>query len=767
MERNNNSKNRTKSKFNKSNTRIEKRIQKFPMKKYQSLLSAFHLPFFVFVSILIFSFTGPSVVNAVGNELNTALNLQDIGSLPVVPEVPTVNAEPNIMYTYTLSVTNSIKMGNDPSRKVSVVSLKPRLPSAFVIGGPVACPLGWPAGHLGDNSEGIGSVVCTESGSGLVYGQNGNVSFTFTTPPSAGTTDLALYVSYVKSDGLTQGTWWSPAVHIIVASPACISWTYSDWSSCSSGGNQTRNIISSSPSSCSGGNPILSQNCTYIPSCTPNDWSCGNWGTCSSAGTQPRACSKTLNCQGGASSPVTSQSCVYVPACTPYSWSCSDWSACTSNGTQNRTCNKISNCDGDALLPVINRSCSYTPPYVPPTCQSDIWQRSDWNFCSLSGIQSRSCRKTFDCPVVEDAAPSTSRSCIAPETLPQQAPIQGESINRKQILQATVKLECPMSDKKFYSQGSGTIIDEYGSILTNKHVVSGTIGTCRVGFINSEDDIPSLYEIADVKNTSSDTSLNGDIALLKIRNPSNKKFVAVDIFKGSSSNLKSGDTILPFGYPDENLYGLTITFTEGPYSGKGTTIKLCNGSRAYDVSGYFKTTASIDHGNSGGGAYQKSTGYFMGIPTLGSSCDTNIPSRINHILSINTIKKWITSLGSYNVAQNNYSSLGNYFSSAIKIEEINTSGLRALDAPTPDAIVSNSPADKSKGRKISSIDVTPSAINEPLVPSQIQKELPTSTESISPKQETTSDKDITQPKTENQPKKSWLKRFFQWVANLF
>jgi len=45
--------------------------------------------------------------------------------------------------------------------------------------------------------------------------------------------------------------------------PTCTSFTYSAWSTCS-GGTQTRTVISSSPTGCTGGNPILSQSC-----CTP------------------------------------------------------------------------------------------------------------------------------------------------------------------------------------------------------------------------------------------------------------------------------------------------------------------------------------------------------------------------------------------------------------------------------------------------------------------------------------------------------------------
>ena len=41
----------------------------------------------------------------------------------------------------------------------------------------------------------------------------------------------------------------------------CTSWTYSNWSSCSAS-QQTRAIVTSSPSGCAGGSPVLTQSCT-------------------------------------------------------------------------------------------------------------------------------------------------------------------------------------------------------------------------------------------------------------------------------------------------------------------------------------------------------------------------------------------------------------------------------------------------------------------------------------------------------------------------
>lgn len=52
--------------------------------------------------------------------------------------------------------------------------------------------------------------------------------------------------------------------------PACTAWTYTDWSTCSESGQQTRSVLTSSPTSCTGGSPVLTQSCTYIPPESPD-----------------------------------------------------------------------------------------------------------------------------------------------------------------------------------------------------------------------------------------------------------------------------------------------------------------------------------------------------------------------------------------------------------------------------------------------------------------------------------------------------------------
>ena len=50
----------------------------------------------------------------------------------------------------------------------------------------------------------------------------------------------------------------------IVDTPTCSSFSYSSWGTCSNS-SQSRTVNSSSPSGCTGGNPVLSQSCTMAP----------------------------------------------------------------------------------------------------------------------------------------------------------------------------------------------------------------------------------------------------------------------------------------------------------------------------------------------------------------------------------------------------------------------------------------------------------------------------------------------------------------------
>lgn len=200
-------------------------------------------------------------------------------------------------------------------------------------------------------------------------------------------------------------------------------------------------------------------------------------------------------------------------------------------------------------------------------------------------------------------------------------------------LSSEVQIVCPDSYGNWYS-GSGTIIDPKGIILTNKHVVTdqygGIINTCFIGFVSSANDEPDFgtkdnYNLAEVKYYT--TASDMDAAILYLANPTNKTYAYINIWNSDSSKLELGNKIEVIGYP--SIGGSTITYTSGDFSGFG--------SKSDGTQNYLKTTAILEHGNSGGAAYN-SKGQFIGIPTMVISGSLN---SMAYILSVNSIKSWL------------------------------------------------------------------------------------------------------------------------------
>jgi len=205
-----------------------------------------------------------------------------------------------------------------------------------------------------------------------------------------------------------------------------------------------------------------------------------------------------------------------------------------------------------------------------------------------------------------------------------------EAITDNQI-KATVQIVCKDTYSGNWYSGSGTIIDPSGIVLTNRHVIMGdnntAIKNCLIGFVDNPSQEPDFQYMAETKYWT--TTSDKDAAILYIDNKTNKLFSYVDIFNSDSNSLQFGDKIEVVGYP--SIGGSTLTYTEGVFSGVG--------SSKDKTQNYIKTTASLGHGNSGGGAY--SSGKFMGIPTMVVS-DIDIANSVGYILSINNIKTWLS-----------------------------------------------------------------------------------------------------------------------------
>jgi S1-C subfamily serine protease len=129
--------------------------------------------------------------------------------------------------------------------------------------------------------------------------------------------------------------------------------------------------------------------------------------------------------------------------------------------------------------------------------------------------------------------------------------------------------------------GSGFVVDDDGTILTNAHVVDGA-EQVSVSFEEGGESID-----ADVKGVDPDT----DLAVLKIDPGEVEELTVLPL--GDSSKLQVGDPVVAIGNP----FGLQRTVTTGIVSALQRQIDAPSG---FSISNVIQTDASINPGNSGG-----------------------------------------------------------------------------------------------------------------------------------------------------------------------
>jgi hypothetical protein len=173
----------------------------------------------------------------------------------------------------------------------------------------------------------------------------------------------------------------------VIQQPICTSFFYSDWTSCSSSGTQTRTITSQSPSGCTGGTPeSLIQQCS--PPCTISNWQYSD-SSCLSSNTLTRTWTKIGNCNSSIAGSITKPSsetiaCNYsAPVCTSFTYS--GWSDCLSSSVRTRSVASSLpiNCAGGN--PVLSEGCNYTPLTIIDVSNSnnpcDITDASETTKC--------------------------------------------------------------------------------------------------------------------------------------------------------------------------------------------------------------------------------------------------------------------------------------------------------------------------------------------------------------------------------------------------
>ncbi len=169
--------------------------------------------------------------------------------------------------------------------------------------------------------------------------------------------------------------------------------------------------------------------------------------------------------------------------------------------------------------------------------------------------------------------------------------------------------------------GSGSMIDTQGNIVTNYHVVEGA-SKLTVSF-GGDKVYPATFVGGDP-----DT----DLAIIKITPP--KQGIAV-IQLGDSDGLQVGQKVLAIGNP----FGLDRTLTTGVISGLQRPIRARNG-RPIDAA--IQTDASINPGNSGGPLLDK-FGRMIGINSQILS-PSGASAGVGFAIPVNTAKRIIPQL---------------------------------------------------------------------------------------------------------------------------
>lgn len=177
------------------------------------------------------------------------------------------------------------------------------------------------------------------------------------------------------------------------------------------------------------------------------------------------------------------------------------------------------------------------------------------------------------------------------------------------------EMPAPRGNYKQQGLGSGVIVNENGTILTNNHVVDNA-DQIKVRLIDGRE------FTAKVKGTDSQT----DIAVITIE-AKNLKPIKI----GNSDNIRVGDWVLAIGSPLNPQ--LEHTVTAGIVSAKGRS-----GVGLSQYEDYIQTDAAINPGNSGGAlvnlngeligintAIATQTGGFMGI---GFAIPVNLAKKI-------------------------------------------------------------------------------------------------------------------------------------------
>ncbi len=170
--------------------------------------------------------------------------------------------------------------------------------------------------------------------------------------------------------------------------------------------------------------------------------------------------------------------------------------------------------------------------------------------------------------------------------------------------------------------GSGVVIFD-NVVLTNAHVVQDDYGeteeVCYGGYVENAYETPeiSFYLLPTI--VKNDDYFDYAFTEAVDENGDPYIFPSAAIW-GNADSMILGEDITVLGYPDSDLTGSTITSTNGSISGFSGSI-------------WIKSDAIVEHGNSGGGAFD-AYGNYIGIPTSVSTGELNSYTWIENVNAV-------------------------------------------------------------------------------------------------------------------------------------
>ena len=177
----------------------------------------------------------------------------------------------------------------------------------------------------------------------------------------------------------------------------------------------------------------------------------------------------------------------------------------------------------------------------------------------------------------------------------------------KRIGPAVIKVSTPGG------LGSGVIINEDGSAITNAHVVQGETALRATVWFPQQDGTLKRTVIDDIELIAVNSHL--DLALVRIKHPDGMPFDYATV--EDIDEIEVGQPVFAIGNP----LGLERTLTQGVVSTR---------NRPFDGLSYIQTDTPINPGNSGGPLFN-SRGEVIGITNMiiggGQSLGFAIPAR--------------------------------------------------------------------------------------------------------------------------------------------